>query len=220
MKKTLLAIALATTSLLAVPTVFAQTASSLNSDQKAHTGWYLDGDLGASQISKGPYDHTNYAGGLTGGYRWAVSPDMSLGAEVGYVYLGKQDARNSYKQAYLANGGTDETRSNLRGATVGGAMRLNLLPAWYINLRAGAFEAHGSGLSDSYTAPVRRSFSNNLGYYAGVGTGWDINQNWGVGLNYNYYQVSRDRSTVNGQYDGTRAHLDTSTLTASAEYRF
>ncbi len=222
MKKTLLALAFASAGLLAVPAAFAQdqSASSTSGDQKAFTGWYLDGDLGASRISKGPYNGNNYAGGLTGGYRWAVSPDMSVGAELGYVYLGKQDARSGYEQAYYANGGSNETRSNLRGATLGGALRWNLVPNWYINLRAGAFDAHGSGLSDSSFAPVRRSFSNNLGYYAGIGTGWDINQHWGVGLNYNYYQVNRGESTINGQRTGTRVGMDTSTLTASAEYRF
>ena len=68
--------------------------------------------------------------------------------------------------------------------------------------------------------PVRRSFSNNIGYYAGVGTGWDINQHWSVGVNYTYYGVNRDPSLTNGQFAGTRVGLDTNTLTASAEYRF
>lgn len=217
MKKTILAMALVAAAAVAVP-AFAQDQAPV---QKAKSGWYLDGDLGVSYTNKGPYNGSNYAGGLTGGYRWAVSPELSVGAEAGYVYLGKQDARNSYRDAFYANGQSGKTRSNLRGATLGGALRWNFVPAWYITLRGGLFDAHGSGLSDSSDQPVRRSYSNNLGYYAGVGTGWDINDHWSVGVNYNYYQVNRGLKTVaSGQREGTRVHMDTQTLTASAEYRF
>jgi OOP family OmpA-OmpF porin/outer membrane immunogenic protein len=216
MKKTLFAIALATAGLVAIPSAFAQDQTD---GQKAKQGWYVDGDLGASYVDKGPNKGSNYAGGLTGGYRWAVSDELSAGAELGYVYLGKQDARKGAQYAYYANGGTSGTKSNLRGATLGGTLRWNFTPSWYVSLRGGVFDAHVSGLSDS-DAPVRRSASNNLGYYAGVGTGWDINQHWSVGVNYNYYQVNRGLKTVDGQREGTRLHLDTQTLTASAEYRF
>ncbi|MBB6242628.1 outer membrane beta-barrel protein [Rhodanobacter sp. MP1X3] len=227
MKKTLFAIALATAGVLAIPAVFAQDASTTDSSTtqsgwKSHSGWYVDGDLGASRANDNQtYRKANYAGSLTGGYRWAVSPDMSVGAELGYVYLGKFDAKSSANDAYLANGGTiGDSRSSLRGPTLGGAMRLNFTQAWYINLRGGVFDAHGSTLSEDAEFPVRRSFSNNIGYYAGVGTGWDINRNWSVGVNYTYYGVNRDPSLTNGQFAGTRVGLDTNTLTASAEYRF
>jgi len=226
MKKTLFAIALATAGVLAIPAAFAQDAtttdSATQSGWKSHTGWYADGDLGVSQANNNStYRQANYAGSLTGGYRWAVSPDMSFGAELGYVYLGKFHAGDSVNQNYLANGGNiGGSRSNLRGATLGGSMRINFTPQWYLNLRGGAFDAHGSTLSDSTSQPVRRSFSNNIGYYAGVGAGYDITQNWSVGLNYTYYGVNRDTHLTNGQIAGTRVGLDTNTLTASAEYRF
>jgi len=225
MKKTLFAIALATAGVLAIPAAFAQDASTDSSTQagwKSHSGWYVDGDLGTSRANDNQtYRKANYAGALTGGYRWAVSPDMSVGAELGYVYLGKFDAKSDINQNYLANGGNvGDARSNLRGATLGGDMRLNFTQAWYINLRGGLFDAHGSALSEDTQFPVRRNFSNNIGYYAGVGTGWDINRNWSVGLNYTYYGVNRDQSLTNGQIAGTRVGLDTNTLTASAEYRF
>ncbi len=225
MKQTLFAFALATAGVLAIPPAFAQDASSDAGTQagwKSHSGWYIDGDLGVSRANANPtYRKANYAGALTGGYRWAASPDMSFGAELGYVYLGKFAARPDVNQNYLANGGSiGGARSNLRGATVGGAMRVNFTPAWYLNLRGGAFDAHGSALSEDTQFPVRRSFTNNIGYYAGIGTGWDINQHWSAGVNYTYYGVNRDPSLTNGQFAGTRVGLDTNTLTASAEYRF
>ncbi|BBD81018.1 outer membrane protein [Aerosticca soli] len=216
MKKTLFAIALAVAGAAGAASVCAQDQAPV---QKARQGWYVDGGLGVSYIGKGPYNGSNYAGSLTGGYRWAVSDELSIGAELGYVYLGKQDAGQSYRDAYHAKGGTSETRSDLRGGTLGAALRWNFSPEWYMNLRAGVFDAHGSGLSDSHD-PVRRTFNHNIGYYAGLGAGWDINQHWSVGVSYDYYQVNRDRKMVNGQWDGTRVHMDTQTLTASAEYRF
>lgn len=225
MKKTLFALAFATAGILTASSAFAQDASTDSTTQpgwKSHTGWYVDGDLGVSQANNNStYRQANYAGALTGGYRWAVSPDMSIGAEAGYVYLGKFHAGNSVNNAYLANGGSvGDARSNLRGATLGGAIRWNFTPQWYVNLRGGAFDAHGSTLSESTEAPVRRSFTNNIGYYAGLGTGWDINQNWSVGVAYTYYGVRRDTHLTNGQIAGTRVGLDTNTLTANVEYRF
>jgi opacity protein-like surface antigen len=223
MKKTLLAIALAVSGVASVSSAFAQDSADSSAKQgwNSKSGWYIDGDLGVSRANnRDIYRDTNYTGGLTGGYRWAVSPDMSIGAELGYVYLGKLDARSGVAQNYAANGGTGDTRSNLRGATLGADLRWNFSPIWYVDLRGGAFDAHGSSLSNDAFQPVNRSFSNNLGYYAGVGTGWDINQHWSVGVDYTYYQVSRSPKLVNNQFDGTRVSLDTNTLTAKVEYRF
>lgn len=222
MKKTLFALAIAATGLALSSASFAQDSTATKSDWNAQSGWYINGDLGVSQAnSNSHYNGSNYTGGLTGGYRWAVGPDLSIGPEIGYVYLGKFDAGKGSKQAYYANGGDNNPQSNTRGATLGADMRFNLNPAWYIDVRGGAFDARSSALSDSDSAPVRRNFSNNIGYYAGVGAGWNINRNWGVGLDYTYYQVSRARhQEPNGQYDGTKLSLDTNTVTAKVEYRF
>lgn len=221
MKKTIFALAIATTGLALSAGAFAQDTTP-ESGWNAQSGWYIDGDLGVAQANNNNhYKGSNYTGGLTGGYRWAVGPDLSIGPEIGYVYLGKADAGEGSKQAYYANGGNNNPRSNLRGATLGADMRFNVSPIWYIDVRGGALDARGSALSDSENAPVRRNFSNNLGYYAGVGTGWNINRHWGVGLEYNYYQVSRDRhSQPDGQWRGTGLSLDTNALTAKVEYRF
>jgi len=75
MKKTLLALALTTAGLLAVPAVFAQSAPTDNG------GWFINGNVGRTAINQGPYDGHDTGYALNGGYRWSLAPNFSLGAE-------------------------------------------------------------------------------------------------------------------------------------------
>ena len=59
MKNTILALALATAGLAVVPAAFAQDAG-----QNAQQGWYVGANAGYANVSKGPYDDGNFAGGV------------------------------------------------------------------------------------------------------------------------------------------------------------
>ena len=197
MKKTLFAVALATAGLAAVPAAFAQSSSAPTAQQ----GWYIDGEVGYGQINKGPYDSNGDAiGGIKGGYRFAINPEMSVGVEAGYQYLGRIDARYSNDSSL---------RSKLYGPTLGANLRYNFTPKWYGEVRAGAFYAQGQGLTDSYNSSYQRF--DRTRYYAGVGVGYNLTQNWSVGVNYNYYDGSNRNHGV---------QLQTNAYTASVEYRF
>ncbi|MFC5742868.1 porin family protein [Dyella tabacisoli] len=199
MKKTLFAIAFATAGLLAIPAAFAQDAG-----RTAQQGWYVGANAGYGEVSKGPYDDGDFAGGIKGGYRFAINPETSLAAEVGYQYLGRVDMShaNAFAGLYPSNG-----KSKLQGATAGLSLRYNFSQSWYGELRGGAFFAKGQGLTDEATPSFRRFNSTN--YYAGAGVGYNINQQWSLGLNYDRYQGS-----------GNGVHLDTNSYNVSAEYRF
>lgn len=198
MKKTLFAVALATAGLVAIPAAFAQSSPA----QTAQQGWYVGAEAGYGQINKGPYDSNGDAiGGIKGGYRFAINPNMSVGVEAGYQYLGQVDARGA--------SGVSSLRSKLHGPTLGVNLRYNFTPAWYGELRTGAFYAQGQGLTDS-AIPVYQRFDRTR-YYAGVGVGYNISQNWSVGVNYNYYDGSNRNHGV---------QLQTNAYTVSAEYRF
>ena len=193
--KILLAVALATAGLVAVPAAFAQNAANPTSQQ----GWYVAANAGYAGIDKGPYDNGAVAGGVTGGYRFAINPATSLGVEVGYQYLGQVTARG------LSSDSSADAK--LRGTTAGLNLRYNLSPSWYGELRGGAFYAQGQGLTDSAN-PQYQQF-NRTQYYAGAGVGYNITPQLSMGLNYNYY---------NGT--GRNVELQTSAYTVSAEYRF
>jgi OmpA-OmpF porin, OOP family len=199
MKKTLFAIALATAGLTTVPAVFAQSAPT----QVAQQGWYVGAEAGYGFVDKGPYNDGNAIGGIKGGYRFAVNPNTSIGVEAGYQYLGQVDARGA--------SGDSSLRSKLYGPTLGANLRYNFTPNWYGEVRGGAFYAQGQGLTDSANPSYQRF--DRTRYYAGVGVGYNITQNWSVGVNYNYYD-----GTSKGGNHGVQ--LQTNAVTVAAEYRF
>lgn len=200
MKKTLFAVALAAVGFAVVPAAFAQSAPT----QTAQQGWYVGAEAGYGQINKGPYDSNGDAiGGIKGGYRFAINPETSFGVEAGYQYLGRIDARGA--------SGDSSLRSKLYGPTLGVNLRYNFTPNWYGEVRTGAFYAQGQGLTNTANPSYERF--ERTRYYAGVGAGYNINQNWSVGVNYNYYD-----GTSRGGDRGVQ--LQTNAYTASVEYRF
>jgi OmpA-OmpF porin, OOP family len=201
MKKTLFAIALATAGLATVPAVFAQSAPT----QTAQQGWYVGAQAGYGQVdNNGPYKNQgNYIGGINGGYRFAINPEASFGVEAGYQYLGFIDAKGANN--------VSSDRARLYGPTLGANLRWNFNPNWYAEIRAGALYAQGQGLTSAYDTSYDRF--ERVRPYAGVGVGYNINQNFSVGVNYNYY----DGSSRGGNQG---VQLDTNAVTVAAEYRF
>lgn len=199
MKKTLFAVALAAVGFAAVPAAFAQSAPT----QTAQQGWYVGAEAGYGQINKGPYDsHGDAIGGIKGGYRFAINPETSIGVEAGYQYLGRIDARDGAGSSF---------RSKLYGPTLGANLRYNFTPNWYGEVRAGGFYAQGQGLTNT-ASPSYERFERTR-YYAGVGVGYNIDQHWSVGVNYNYYD-----GTSRGGDRGVQ--LQTNAYTVAAEFRF
>ncbi len=225
-KKLLAVAAVALAGAVSVPAAFAQDnvqtgsdQSSLNTLPKAKGGWYIDLGAGASMsgISNG-YKGNSYAGSLSGGYLFPVSPELSVGPELGYVYLGHQSPGVGYANNFRTSGnyngrGADATS---RGITFGANLRLNLTPGWYMSLHGGLYDAHGQGLNTVTESPSVQTFNNNLGYYIGVGTGWDISRHWSVGATADYYRISSGNDKSNPRSYA----LDTEVFGVKGEYRF
>ncbi|HET8764250.1 MAG TPA: outer membrane beta-barrel protein, partial [Rhodanobacter sp.] len=146
MKKTLLALALATTGMLVIPASFAQSAPADNA------GWFINGNVGRTSLNHGPYDNHDTGYALNGGYRWSLAPNFALGAEVGYNDLGNIRAKNIFHSAPIMAPG----RSQLHGWTAGANARLGLSDSWYLSGRAGVYSWTGHGLSNDVN-PVRKS---------------------------------------------------------------
>ena len=147
--KILLAAALATAGLVAVPAAFAQNAANPTSQQ----GWYVAANAGYAGIDKGPYDNGAVAGGVTGGYRFAINPATSLGVEVGYQYLGQVTARGLSSDS--------SADSKLRGTTAGLNLRYNITPQLSMGLNYNYYNGTGRDVelqTSAYTVSAEYRF--------------------------------------------------------------
>jgi len=197
MKKTLLALALASTGLLAIPAAFAQSAPADNG------GWFINGNVGRTAINHGPYDNHDTGYALNGGYRWSLAPNFALGAEVGYNDLGNIHAKNIFNSSPVIVPG----KSSLHGWTAGANAQLDLDPSWYLSGRAGVYSWTGHGLSNDVN-PINKSLSQTS-WYSGAGVGYRITQNLSVSLDYDYFHAKK-----------SNVDLSTDMISAGAEYRF
>lgn len=184
MKKTLFAIA----------TAALTTATAISHAAEINNGFFINGNIGQSNLDNSIYNNNDTGYGVNIGYRWVVNPSVALGIEGGYTDLGKFD----YKYFFAGY----NNRTEISGWNLGVNGHFNLNPNWYISGRGGWFRSevgnhkffHGDNTSNNY--------------YLGAGFGYDFNNNFSIGLNYDYFKT------------GHNNNLDPSLVSVSAEYRF
>lgn len=179
-------------------------ATAAHADQT--NGWFVNGDVGTAHYKatvdgQGTGTDSNTAFILNGGWR----SQGLIGFEAGYTNLGSVSAKDSYGDSAKIKGD---------GWTLGLDGHFNFNDHWYLSARTGGFLwklkatatiNEGLGASESF-----RDSKQGLGWFAGLGTGYDIDKHWSVGANFDYYNM-RNR----GYYEiGTRI------FSVSAEYRF
>lgn len=193
MKNTLIAIALATAGLAAIP------LTSHAADNNG--GFFINGNVGDSNVSKGIYDDDDTGFGANVGYRWAVAPNVLLGIEGGYTDLGKFSTKNNVVGPF--------PDAEIKGWNIGANGHFNITPNWYVSGRAGLFRADiKGGYFDSANNVVLVDDNANK-WYAGAGFGYDFSNNFGIGLNYDYYKADKNNLDLNADM-----------ISVSAEYRF
>lgn len=194
MKRSLFALALATAAV--VPALgFAADSNGGNG------GFFVNGNVGQSNLSKGAYDDNDTGYGANVGYRWALNPNVALGVEGGYTNLGNFDPKDGFGTLGIG-------RAKVDGWNVGVNGHFNLSPNWYVSARGGLFRGDVKGGYLAGGVPVYVDDTSNK-YYAGAGFGYDFNNNLSVGLNYDYYKVNKDG-----------LNLTPNLVSVSAEYRF
>lgn len=199
MKKTLIALALGTAALAAVP-AFAQSTPDNNS------GWFVGGNIGRVSLSNSTYysgHDTAYA--IDGGYRWSVAPNVALGVEAGYNDLGNIKLGNAFTGRPIVAYPSNDSR--LHGWTFGVNGHFNITPNWYVSARTGLYQWRGHGLSND-SNPLYRNVSKT-DFYGGAGFGYDFSNHFSLGLDYDYYGAKKDR-----------VNLSSDVVSVSAEYRF
>jgi OOP family OmpA-OmpF porin/outer membrane immunogenic protein len=190
MKNTLIAMALAAAGFVAVPAAHAADTS----------GFFINGNVGQSNVSEKYYDDddTGFAGNI--GYRWAVAPSVLLGIEGGYTDLGKFSPKNNV----LGLGDAE-----LKGWTLGVNGHFNITENWYVSGRGGWFNGDIKGDYLNIDGDVVRVDDTSNKWYAGAGFGYDFSNNFSVGVNYDYYQADKNHLDLNSDL-----------ISVSAEYRF
>ncbi|UXI69490.1 outer membrane protein [Tahibacter amnicola] len=161
-------------------------------------GAFIEGRVGRSDLDSLGYNESDNAFAINGGYRWG-----SFGVEGGYVDLGQVDQLYYLSPTFHSRGSTE-----LSGWTLGGNGHFNLNDHWYLSARAGLFHWKADYRYLDSDGTRGAGDITDTDWYAGVGVGYDINANWGVGLNYDYFKVGA----------GSSNNVDK--LSISTEYRF
>lgn len=198
MNKTLFAIAIAAAGLTALP------VTSNAAQDKA--GFFINGNVGKSNVNKGVYDDNDTGYGVNAGYRWSLAPSFAFGVEGGYTSLGTWSPKSIASAALPL--GVIYNDAKLSGWTAGINGHLNMTDNWYLSGRTGLFRGDIKGDQTIAGLPVYTKGTSNS-WYAGAGVGYDFSDNFGLGLNYDYYKADKNGLKFNP-----------SLVSVSAEVRF
>lgn len=242
MKKAALALAVSCVSFAAVP-AFAQDNSAVSGNyqpsQSVGSGnWFIGANVGRTNGSDTGGFGSDTSGfnplhgnkgrrtgyGVLGGYRWKVGPDLGLGLEAGYADLGNYRVKNVFEEDQDVN--QKATKNALRGWMVGVNGKINLVPQWYISMHGGLFWSNDNNNNYNNSVSQDLGFSNGGrdgrgSWYAGLGTGWDINEHFGVGVSYDYFHANagKVRDNTTGEVS-PGLKRSTGIVSLAGEYRF
>jgi OOP family OmpA-OmpF porin len=189
-------------------------ASTASFADTINGGFFINGNLGQSnyRVSKQDWtDRNDFAEAVRFGYTWYNTVDF--GVEAGYVNLGEL--------GYKVKGGGYYFKDAIegRGLLLGVNGKYRFAGKWYVSARGGWMRSHATErLSSNYPGLPgfggSESFSSNdNGWYAGAGVGYDFTPNFSLGVNYDNYH---SKATF-GDFD---ASANVAMYSAFAEYRF
>lgn len=163
-------------SLLAVALMAALAAPVAAS---AQSGFFVDGAIGQVSIDEDGLDDNDTSFRIGGGWSF----NRYFGLEAGWTDLGKFEEEVAIGGA-TASAETDGFYAGVRGK----------FPfyegenGFYVGGRAGFLRWDASGRARVGTVTVRLDESGTDPYF-GVGAGYDFSRNFGVGLNYDRYDI-------------------------------
>jgi len=165
--------------------------SAVSSAAMAADGqWFVRGEGGTSRLSVDGNSGNDNAFGVRGGYYF----NPYIAVEGFYTNFGQQSD----------NGGS----AKIDGYGAGVALKKDFGPdntGWYISGRGGVLRANAT----AHINGLGHFSDNSTKWYVGVGTGYDFNKTFGLGVNYDY-----DGVDVFGSSGSIK------TLTLAGEVRF
>jgi len=202
--------------------VLAAFATAANAQVQG--GFFIGGNVGASYYhDHGLDDRSDIASTLRAGYEWRTDEFLDdrfgFGVELGYADLGKAHGKVAgelYKNGQFEGYAIANASLKTTGPTLGGTFRYRFRDRWYLNARAGYMHAqlHSTSRTDLDGESYRGSGNLHAdGGYAGIGVGYDYNEHFSLGLEYDgYYAKVRQ--------DGIRYDSDVGVISGAATYRF
>lgn len=196
MKQKILALSLALAALGVAGTVQAQDTNG--------AGAFVGAKVGSVHWKTADASTNRVAYGATGGYRWSLDANQSLGPEIGYTNFGKLRQTGPLGSASLG----------MEAATLGANYRYTFgqgaAPGpYFVQGRAGYLRWHATDKA-RLAGVSSTSHDNGNGWYAGAAVGRDFTPNFGVTLGYDFHRANMD---------GNR-HANFGVASVGAEYRF
>jgi OOP family OmpA-OmpF porin/outer membrane immunogenic protein len=160
----------------------------------ADTGLYIDGAAGQASVDDQGFDDNDTSFRIGAGWRFLEN----FGAEIGYQDLGKVEED--------VVGGNASLEADGLYAGVSGKIPLHEgVNGFYLNARGGMYWWDATGRARGGTTTIELDASDS-DFYVGVGAGYDFNEQFGVGVGFDRYQLSEsdtdltyDVLAVNGE---------------------
>ena len=145
----------------------------------AHTGLYVDGAIGQSSVDDGGIDDNDTSFKFGAGWRlWD-----NFGFEIGYQDLGQ------VSEEVAIGGATASLEADGFYAGLSGKIPLyDGDTGFFLSARGGGYFYDVTGRLRSGTTTVRVDEGDN-DFYFGIGGGYDFNQQFGIGVAYDVYQI-------------------------------
>lgn len=145
----------------------------------ADTGWYIDGAVGQASVDDGGIDDSDTSFRIGTGYRFYEN----FGAEIGYQDLGKVS-----DNVDVAGASASIETEGLYAGLSGKIPLYDGSTGFYLSARAGLYWWDATGRVQVGDTTVRLDDSDS-DFYIGVGGGYDFNEQFGLGLAYDRYQI-------------------------------
>lgn len=151
----------------------------------AHTGLYVDGAIGQSYVDDEGVDDNDLAFKIGAGYRiWD-----NFGFEIGYQDLGEMGEN-------FTDVGVNVEVDGFYAGLAGKIPLYDGATGWFLSARGGGYWYDVTARIDDGTTDIRIDDGDN-DFYFGVGGGYDFNEQFGVGLAYDIYQVGDNDAEFN-----------------------
>ncbi|NKZ38305.1 porin family protein [Oleiagrimonas citrea] len=181
-------------------------------------GWFVNAGVGTphydAKLNGFKVDGSNSSTSfqMNAGWRW-----QTIGVEAGYVDLGNLhnslDSNDFAKYPYGTPYSSVNYKLSTDGWTLGLNGHFNPTDKWYVSARGGLFmwkaRSNETVVPTGSTAERYSSTNRSTDWYAGVGTGMDVNRHVSLGVNFDYYKMKKDSLNI-----GNRMY------SVNFEYRF